>query len=53
LKNITKQIQDNQNIVRENNHLRGERDSKYYLRPKREKLKESVAKRCRTLTDQF
>jgi hypothetical protein len=51
--NITHQIQENQNILRENGNLREERGRKSYFRPKRERLNDSVAKRCRTLTDQF
>jgi hypothetical protein len=52
LQNITAKIQENQNIVRENLQLREKRGGSG-LRAGRQKLKESVAKRCRTLTDQY
>lgn len=51
-------LRENTNMLRENTHLkherRGERTGQgYYLQPRRERAKESVAKRCRTLTDYF
>lgn len=65
LQSITVKIEENQNILRENTNIllenthlkhekRGARMGQgYYMQPRRERAKESVAKRCRTLTDYF
>lgn len=53
LQNITVKIQENQNIIRENIELKEKRAYSNSLKMGRQKFKQSVAKRCRTLTDQF